>query len=146
MASTHTEPSLGGSKAAAIAAHVVHTMNAYTGRGPSKARTYINDDVVTVVLKDTLTKGERSLITANRHQLVLTMRKAFEATMRHDLISGIEDILERTVVALMSDSHFDPDIAVEVFLLAPADAGPSRSATVAGAARHPARRIAGTSI
>jgi uncharacterized protein YbcI len=142
MASTHTDPSVGGSKAAAIAAHVVHTMNVYTGRGPSKARTYINDDVVTVVLKDTLTKGERSLVRENRHELVLTMRNAFEATMRHDLISGIEHILECKVVALMSDSHIDPDVAVEVFLLAPADAGPQSDPDVA---KSPSESIAGAS-
>ena len=73
------------------------------------------------------------------------MRKAFEATMRHDLIDGIEGILERTVVALMSDSHIAPDVAVEVFLLAPADAGPSRSDAVAGAAKTPGEAIAGVS-
>ena len=40
--------------------------------------------------------------------------------MRHDLIAGIEDILGRKVTAFMSDNHIDPDVAVEVFLLAPA--------------------------
>jgi uncharacterized protein YbcI len=124
MTSTHTEPLLGGSKAAAISNHVVRTMSAYTGRGPTKARTYINDDVVTVVLQDTLTKGERSLVGDDLDDLVLTMRKAYQGTMRHDLIGGIDEILGRKVVAFMSDNHIDPDFAVEIFVLAPADAGP----------------------
>jgi uncharacterized protein YbcI len=47
------------------------------------------------------------------------MRKAFQGTMRHDLISGIEEILGRKVVAFMSDNHIDPDIAIEAFVLAP---------------------------
>jgi uncharacterized protein YbcI len=128
VASTHTEPSVGGPKAAAISNHVVHTMSTYTARGPRKARAYINDDVVTVVLKDTLTKGERSLVREDRHELVLTMRKAFEATMRRDLIDGIEQILQRKVTVFMSDNHIDPDIAVEVFLLAAADAAPQSDA------------------
>jgi len=118
MASTHTEPSISGSKAATISNHVVRTMSEYTGRGPTKARTYINDDVVTVVLQDTLTKGERSLVGDDLDELVLSMRKAFQGTMRHDLISGIEEILGRSVVAFLSDNHIDPDIAVEVFVLA----------------------------
>lgn len=54
-------------------------MSAYTGRGPTEARTYISDDVVTVVLRDTLTKGERSLVSEDLDELVLTMRKAFRA-------------------------------------------------------------------
>ncbi len=44
--------------------------------------------------------------------------------MRHDLINGIEQILGRTVEAFLSDNHIDPDVAVEVFVLAPADAPP----------------------
>ena len=112
-----------GSKAAAISNHVVRTTSAYTGRGPTKARTYLNDDLVTVVLQDTLTKGERSLVSDDLDELVLAMRKAFQGTMRRDLIAGIEEILGREVLAFMSDNHVDPDIAVEVFLLAPVDGG-----------------------
>jgi len=121
MASTHTDHTPVGSKAAAISNHVVRTMSEYTGRGPTKGRTHINDDVVTVVLRDTLTKGERSLVGEGLDDLVLTMRKAFQGTMRHDLIGGVEAILERKVIAFMSDNHIDPDAAVEVFLLAPAE-------------------------
>ncbi len=117
MASTHAEHASGGSKSAAISNHVVRTMSEYTGRGPTRARTYLNDEVVIVVLQDTLTKGERSLVSDGRDELVLTTRKAYQGTMRHDLIGGIEAILGRTVRAFMSDNHVDPDVAVEVFLL-----------------------------
>jgi uncharacterized protein YbcI len=141
MASTHTETFLGGSKAAAISNHIVRTMSAYTGRGPTKARTYLNDDVVTVVLKDTLTKGERSPPRRRLTELVLTMRKAYQGTMRHDLINGIEEILGRKVIAFMSDNHIDPDLAVEVFVLAPADAGPQGDGA-RGAAKTPSEAIA----
>ncbi|HVF76957.1 MAG TPA: DUF2294 domain-containing protein [Solirubrobacteraceae bacterium] len=119
MTSTHTEHSPTGSKAAAISNHVVRTISEYTGRGPTKARTYINEDVVICVLQDTLTKGERSLVSDDLDDLVLTMRKAFQSTMREDLVGGIEQILGRKVIAFMSDNHIDPDAAVEVFLLEP---------------------------
>jgi uncharacterized protein YbcI len=143
MTSTHTEPSISGSKAAAISNHVVRTMSEYTGRGPTKARTYINDDVVTVVLQDTLTKGERSLVGDELHDLVLSMRKAFQSTMRRDLTGGIEEILGRTVVAFFSDNHIDPDVAVEVFVLA----RPEHERTAADGAAAPgdaARHVAGS--
>ena len=116
--STHTEHSIDGSTAAAISNHVVRTMSEYTGRGPTKARTYLNDDLVTVILQDTLTKGERSLVGDDLDELVLRMRKAFQGTMRDDLVAGVEQILGRKVSAFMSDNHIDPDVAVEVFLLA----------------------------
>lgn len=120
MASTQTEHILGGSKAAAISNHIVRTMSEYTGRGPTKARTYLNDDLVTCVLQDTLTKGERSLVSDDLDELVLTTRKAYQSTMRTELVNGVEAILGRTVSAFMSDNHIDPDVAVEIFVLAPA--------------------------
>ena len=125
MTSTHTEHSHNehlhtGSKAAAISNMIVRTMSEYTGRGPTKARTHLADDLVTVVLQDTLTKGERSLVGDGRGELVLSMRKAFQITMRRDLIAGVEEITGRVVAAFMSDNHIEPDVAVEVFVLAPA--------------------------
>ena len=138
MASTHTKAP---SKAAAISNHVVRTMSEYTGRGPTRARTHIHDDVVTVLLKNTLTKGERSLVRDELDELVLAMRKAYQGTMRHDLITGVEEILGRKVIAFMSDNHIDPDVAVEVFLLAPPDAGPRGDGT-RGAAKTPREALA----
>ena len=51
-----------GPRSAAISNMVVRLVSAYTGRGPTNARTHISEDLVTVVLRDTLTKGERSLV------------------------------------------------------------------------------------
>ncbi len=124
MTSTRTEHSRNehsGSKAAAISNMIVRTMSEYTGRGPTKARTHFADDLVTVVLQDTLTKGERSLVGDGCQELVLSMRKAFQFTMRPDLVAGVEEITGRVVIAFMSDNHIEPDVAVEVFVLAPAD-------------------------
>ncbi len=142
MASTETPASVSGSKVAAISKHVVRTMSKYTGRGPTKARTFINDDIVTVVLRDTLTTGEQTLVGDNRDELVLTLRNALQGAMRHDLINGVETILGRKVEAFLSDHHIDPDVAVEVFLLAPADAGPQGDGA-RGAAKTPREAMAG---
>jgi uncharacterized protein YbcI len=127
MTSTHPEhpTTTPGSKHAAISNLIVRTMSEYTGRGPTKARTHIHDDVVTVMLQDTLTKGERSLAEGGQEDLVLSMRKAFQRTMRDDLVAGVEGILGRKVLAFFSDNSIDPDCAAEVFLLAPDHAGAS---------------------
>ena len=47
-----------GSLPTAISAAIVKLMAEYTGRGPTKARTTIRDNVVVVMLEQTLTKGE----------------------------------------------------------------------------------------
>ncbi len=120
MSGPIAEPSPSGASPAALISNlVVRTFSEYTGRGPTKAWTSMDGDLVTVVLQDTLTKGERSLVADGRSQLVLDMRRAFQETMRADLVAGVEHILERRVAAFLSDNHIDPDIAVETFVLAP---------------------------
>jgi uncharacterized protein YbcI len=108
-----------GSISAAISSAVVQLMREYTGRGPTKARTYIDEDLITVVLQDTLTMGERSLVRDGEADLVLTSRKAFQRTMSTQMIAAIERHSGRSVYAFLSDNHIDPDIAVETFVLAP---------------------------
>ena len=142
MASTAVEQLVSGSKHAAISNLVVRTMSEYTGRGPTRARTYITDDLVSVVLQDTLTKGERSLVDEGLAELVLSTRKAYQGTMRHDLISGVEEILGRRVIAFLSDNNVDPDIAVESFVLAPPGT-PPHAGSVDDVAKPPGEAIAG---
>ena len=119
MSGTQQERPPAGSVAAAISNAVVRLLAEYTGRGPTKARTYINDDYVAVVLQDTLTRGERSLARDGRVELVLSNRKAYQQTMRDDLVSVVEQLTGRTVLAFLSDNHMNPDIAVESFVLVP---------------------------
>jgi uncharacterized protein YbcI len=109
----------GGSKSAAISNLTVRLLSQYTGRGPTKARTFFNEDMVTVVLRDTLTKGELSLVENDHGEMVLATRKTFQDVMGADLTAGVEQILQRKVVAFLSANHIGPDIAVETFLLAP---------------------------
>jgi hypothetical protein len=52
---------------------------------------------------------------------VLLTRKTFQSVMGDELTAGIEEILGRKVIAFLSANHVEPDIAVETFILAPAD-------------------------
>lgn len=91
----------------------------YTGRGPTKARTVINKDTVAIVLADTLTKGERSLVGMGEEEHVLHTRRSYQQLMRDDLVNLVEDLSGRTVDAFFSANHIEPDYAVEFFLLTP---------------------------
>lgn len=95
----------------------VQLLSEYTGRGPTKAHTIINRDSVTIILQDTLTKGERSLVDAERSEEVLRTRHTYQQVMREDLSELVERAMDRTVIAFMSANHIDPDVAVEFFLL-----------------------------
>lgn len=119
MAGPSEQDQTNGSRAAAISNLVVRLLSEYTGRGPTRARTYLNTDLVTVLVADTLTKGERSLVRDGQHERVLDTRKAYQATMRDELVGGVEEIMERRVVAFFSDNSIEPDMALEAFYLAP---------------------------
>lgn len=124
MASTRSDPS--GSHALAVSNLVVRLLSEYTGRGPTRARTHFNDNLVTVVVQDLLTKGERSLIRDGKADFVLETRRAYQLTMRDDFTAGIEEITGRQVIAFLSANHIEPDIAIESFMLDPADTDGAR--------------------
>jgi uncharacterized protein YbcI len=119
MPATTREHPAGGSLAAAISNAVVRIMADYTGRGPTKARTSIRDDLIVVLLHDTLTKAERTLRDAGRGHFVLETRQQFQETMRDDLVAAVEMLTQRKVIAFMSSNHLDPDMAAETFVMEP---------------------------
>jgi uncharacterized protein YbcI len=107
----------GGELAAAISNVTVRAIAKYTGRVPTKARTTLADDAVFVVLEDTLTRGEQTLVEHGEETAVLQLRKKWQNAMRIDLAASIEQLTGRTVVGFMSDNHINPDLGVEVFVL-----------------------------
>ena len=108
-----------GETAAALSNAVVHLLREYTGRGPTRAKSHITDDLVTVVLQDTLTTGERNLVEHGQAESVLNTRQLYQQAMRADLIEAVERLSQRTVIAFMSSNHIEPDVAIETFVLAP---------------------------
>jgi uncharacterized protein YbcI len=128
--SPHERPERGALHAA-ISRAIVGLMAESTGRGPTKARTTIDRDLIVVVLKNTLTPGERYLADRDRGREVEDMRRAYQEAMSTDCIAAVEDLTGRTVVAFMSANHIDPDLAAEVFLLAPETSPPGEAAFAA---------------
>ena len=122
------------SSPARIATSVVQVVNQYTGRGPTKAKATIDENMVTVLLADTLTDGERTLVQNGRAERVLRLRHDYQLVMGNDLVGVVERELHRKVIAFLSQNHIDPDLAVEIFVLKPADAIERTSA--APGARH----------
>lgn len=136
MPDTRLQTAPGISPAARISNSVVHFLTVYTGRGPTKAWTSIYRDLVTVVLHDTLTKGERSLVADGKSDLVLNTRFAYQQTMRDDLIATVEQHTGRKVAAFLSSNHIEPDIAIENFVLEPTGEPGYGSSTAATSDGH----------
>jgi uncharacterized protein YbcI len=94
-------------------------MHRYTGRGPVRARTTIDDNIIVCVLAATLTKAEQQLVENGKEKVVLRGRRAIQDTLEDEAIALVEELTDRDVVAFVSNNHIDPDIAVETFILAP---------------------------
>lgn len=108
-----------GETASAISRQAVQILRDYTGRGPTKARTFINHELVAIVLADTLTKGESRLVELGEAEHVLATRRQYQRAMQEELTSLVETATGRKVIAFLSDNHLDPDIGVEMFVLEP---------------------------
>jgi uncharacterized protein YbcI len=116
---TGTEPKRppGSALPAAISTAIVRLFREYTGRGPMKARTTIRDNVVLVMLEQTLTKGEQVLVNKGRGENVLVLRHEYEEAMREESSEKIAEITGRDVTAMMSANHLSPDLAAEIYVL-----------------------------
>jgi len=122
MASTTDAlPTTSGQLTAAISTAVVQIMADHTGRGPTKAHTSIRDDLVVVLLQDTLTKSDRYLIAHGEHDFALESRRRFQDAMCDDLVAAVQRLTQRAVIAFMSANNANPDMAAELFVLEPDD-------------------------
>jgi uncharacterized protein YbcI len=108
-----------GQLSASISNAIVHLHREYLGRGPTKARTSIRDDTIVVLMTDTLTKAEHSLVADGKADEVLSTRHSLQGTMRNDMVTAVERLTGRTVMAFMSTNHIEPDLACEILILEP---------------------------
>jgi uncharacterized protein YbcI len=111
------EPASNGALYAAISNAIVGMLRDYTGRGPTRARTTIRDNVVLVMLEQTLTKGEQSLVVKGRAEKVMEIRHEFQEAMREESSAKVSELTGRNVIAMLSANHIDPDLGAEIYVL-----------------------------
>jgi uncharacterized protein YbcI len=114
------EPALEGQSGAAllsaISREMVKAMKSYYGRGPTKAKSYLIDDLLFIVMRGGLTQAEQTLLDAGESDAVRAFRQRFENVMAERLTGMIEQLTERKVVTYQSQILFDPDTLVEIFV------------------------------
>lgn len=106
-----------GQLAAAISNAIVGIHSKHYGKGPTKAKTYLIDDMVVCVMQDVFTTVERTLIDSGNGAMVRTVRETFQATMRHEFTDAVQQITGREPRAFLSQIDWEADISMEVFLL-----------------------------
>jgi uncharacterized protein YbcI len=116
-AQSEQEQPVGGSLQVSVSNAIVGFLREYTGRGPTKARTTIRDNVILVMLEQTLTKGEQSLVANGRGETVLALRHEYQEAMRVESSDKVAELTGRNVVAMMSANHIAPDLGAEIYVL-----------------------------
>jgi uncharacterized protein YbcI len=114
---TEEQRPAGATLHSALSHAVVGLLREYTGRGPMRARTTIRDNVVLVMLEQTLTKGEQSLVNKGRADKVIEIRHEFQEAMREESMAKVAQLTGRQVVAMLSANHVNPDIGAEIYVL-----------------------------
>ena len=119
VAETTQDPQ--GSVRAAISNAMVALKKQYYGRGPERAKTYLNDDYVFCVMEGGLTRDEETLLAARESKLVRQYRLRFQETpaVSEATIGAVEEATGRRVLSYHSQIVFKPTRAFEIFLLEP---------------------------
>ena len=96
-------PRTHGEVLTAISDGIVALMKEFYGRGPTRTKSYYEDDIVVCLLRGGFTRVEQTLLEGGRGSAV------------------IEGATGRQVIGFMSGNQQHPDIMCEVFILAPTD-------------------------
>jgi uncharacterized protein YbcI len=116
-ASDRSTPDPHGSMRAAVSTAIVQAMAQLYGRGPTKAKTYFNDNYVFCVLEGGLTTNEERLVAAGEERLVRQYRLRFQEVVADELTSVVEQVTGRKVLTYHSQLVFHPSQLFEIFLL-----------------------------
>jgi uncharacterized protein YbcI len=105
----------------AISDGLVALLKEFYGRGPTRAKSYYQDDLVVCVLRGGFSRVEQTLLEGGHGAVVIQQRLEFQELMRARFETVIEHATGRRVIGFMSGNQQDPDMMCEVFILAPTD-------------------------
>jgi uncharacterized protein YbcI len=105
----------------AISDGMVGLLKEFYGRGPTRTKTYFEDDLVVCLLRGGFSRVEQTLLDGGRGESVIAQRMEFQELMRARFVGVIESATGRRVIGFMSGNQQSPDIMCAVFILDPTD-------------------------
>lgn len=85
------------------------------GKGPTRVRTFFNDDVVMVMMEDGLLPSEERMVTAGQENAVREYRLRFQEIITAEICGEVERITGCRVLTYHSQIAFTPTRVWEVF-------------------------------
>ena len=120
---------------ARISNEMVRAQKQFFGKGPTKAKSYMLDDFLLIVMRGGLTTAEKTMLEFGQPDQVRQFRQLFENEMTERLTDMIERLTGRKVATYQSQIMFDPDLVVEMFVFDCAGDPGDRVATAEGQLR-----------
>ncbi|MEA2496808.1 MAG: hypothetical protein QOJ29_4719 [Thermoleophilaceae bacterium] len=114
-------PRAHGDVLSAISDGMVALLKEYYGHGPTRTKSYYQDDLVVCVLRGGFSRVEQTLLDGGRGAAVIQQRMEFQELMRARFEEVIEGATGRPVIGFMSGNQQHPDMMCEVFVLGPSD-------------------------
>ena len=112
------EPGLVDQRLAAISASMAGLVRENYGRDSVEVKAYALEDMIVVVIRGRgFTSLEKSLIDGGDSEGVIALRMEFASIMANRYKQVINKATGRNVIALLSQSHIDPDVTVETAFL-----------------------------
>jgi uncharacterized protein YbcI len=118
MGNSENRPT-GGALNAALANELGKLIADFTGRGATRSRAFLHQDIVVCVLENGATRAEGNLVAAGRDDLVRLQRDALQRAMEPRLVAAVERLTGRRVKSFLSGMSTLGEDAVEVFVLEP---------------------------
>jgi uncharacterized protein YbcI len=116
--SAEPTPLAGGQLLAAISTRIVGILRDHYGRGPMRAKTYVLDDIIVVVMRGSgFTPLEQTIMDSGQPERVIEMREDFQRVMKDRYSETIKELTGRNVVAFLSQAHVEPDLTLEIFFI-----------------------------
>ena len=114
-------PRTHGDVLTAISDGMVALLKEFYGRGPTRAKSYYEDDLVVCLLRGGFTRVEQTLLDGRPRLLGHPAADGVPGADARALQAVIEEATGRQVIGFMSGNQQDPDMMCEVFILAPTD-------------------------
>jgi uncharacterized protein YbcI len=102
---------------AALANEIGKVIADFSGRGATRSRAFVDQDVVVCVLEDGATRAEINLVAAGKDELVRMQRDALQRAMASRLVATVERLTGRRVRRFISGTSEHGEDSVEVFIL-----------------------------
>lgn len=109
----------GGELLTAISNAMVSLHRDHFGRGAGSAKSFFVDSMLLTILTDVYTPVEKTLIAAGNKELVRDTRQLHQIALEAEYKERVEALTGREVIGFASTVSFDPDMAIELFVLKP---------------------------